>query len=149
MKKIFVAVCALFFFAMTAFPIHAGVSHGNPACEFNLIKAAMELAIRDIPDAFDIHTPTANDFQCFEEDSLESMANAVIIVRAGYGAKPILIYFGIFHIHFMNNGKLASATSFFETKWQQLEKGNNWKKPWCEIIKSVYPSELAEQECAK
>ena len=126
----------------------------NDKCKDHLLKAATELVRNDFVTnpVFEINIPAANDFQCFEEPDLESMANAVVIVMSDI-IKPTrdfghVYFFGIFHIHFTNVGVLASAVSFEEYKWQLLEKSDDWKKSWCAIIRSVYPGELKENGCA-
>ena len=69
------------------------------------------------------------------------MANVVVLTRRGDGQAV----YGIFHIHFSENGKLESAAAFkdFTVFYTQQE----WKNEWCNIIRSVYPQELNEQGC--
>lgn len=144
MKRIFgLILAALFFFGVFSLSVFA--INPDKKCLDSLYKATHELVRQDFLYPF-FDTQASNDFQCFEERSLESMANVVLMVKPTPMAP---YYFGIFHVHFTNDGKLASAVSFLEPKWQLLEKSDEWRKPWCETIRLVYPDELVEQGCAK
>ncbi|MCZ6548332.1 MAG: hypothetical protein O6837_09490 [Deltaproteobacteria bacterium] len=114
----------------------------HETCGPYLTKAAKELVKKDFEAPSQIKVQAANDFICYNDSEKESMANAVFTLeKSGYS------YFGMFHLHFTKVGQLRSAASYEDIKWTRFKKDDEWKKPWCELIRLVYPKEMEEQGC--
>lgn len=91
---------------------------------------------------FDGMPMAVNDVMC---ENGEHMANVAIVATDEKDGKT---YFGIFHIHFSEEGRITSNAAF--VAWEDVTDQNDYYliNKWCEIIKSVYPNEKAKWNCS-
>lgn len=84
-----------------------------------------------------------NDVMCRDKNEPANMANMAAIIPLSDNK----MLFGIFHIHFNNNGNIIGQPSaIFD--WLLVPNDSNIpQREWCNLIKLVYPEEINKWPC--
>lgn len=143
MKKIAALIAILLVITVPLGRPIASISH--EMCVTAIYKAGERYA-RDMfgGDTHAVEIAAWNDAMCASGES-EWMANVVLVVTLSGGGMRV----AVIHLHLTQDGMPLFAGSFYNDTWHTLDDPGNWKKFWCEAIKSVYPSDARDFGCTR